>query len=123
MAGSTSIADCRASSLISTDQCKHGGWRHLVDRNGTPFKNQGDCVSYVATGGRNLADGPSPASSPTIGRSPAAGSSTGSSSAASTKARTGGRSRRRARHALHRRSGGHARLSERGHKSVRRLRR
>jgi hypothetical protein len=32
----------------SKDQCKNGGWRTF----GT-FKNQGDCVSFVATGGKN----------------------------------------------------------------------
>jgi hypothetical protein len=31
------------------DQCKKGGWRQF----GTTFKNQGDCVSFVATGGKN----------------------------------------------------------------------
>ena len=30
------------------DQCKHGGWRNFG-----VFKNQGDCVSFVATGGGN----------------------------------------------------------------------
>lgn len=30
-------------------QCKHGGWRSF----GTLFKNQGDCVSFFATGGKN----------------------------------------------------------------------
>ena len=29
----------------------------LRDNTGTPFKNQGDCVSFVATGGKNTADG------------------------------------------------------------------
>ena len=29
------------------DQCKNGGWQSLG------FKNQGDCVSYFATGGKN----------------------------------------------------------------------
>jgi hypothetical protein len=33
----------------SKDQCKKGGWRTF----GSVFKNQGDCVSFVATGGRN----------------------------------------------------------------------
>lgn len=28
------------------DQCKKNGWRSLSDQNGTPFKNQGQCVSY-----------------------------------------------------------------------------
>jgi hypothetical protein len=41
----------------SKDQCKSGGWRNYADANGTPFKNQGDCVSYVATGGKNKANG------------------------------------------------------------------
>ena len=31
------------------DQCKNGGWKTF----GSVFKNQGDCVSFVATGGRN----------------------------------------------------------------------
>jgi hypothetical protein len=39
------------------DQCKNGGWQTLVDNNNTPFKNQGDCVSYVATRGKNKANG------------------------------------------------------------------
>jgi hypothetical protein len=39
----------------TTGQCKKGGWKALTDRFGTSFKNQGDCVSYVATDGRNLA--------------------------------------------------------------------
>ncbi len=39
----------------SAKQCKGGGWQNLTDTNGTPFKNQGDCVSFVATGGTNLA--------------------------------------------------------------------
>ena len=29
--------------------CKNGGWKNY----GTSFENQGDCVSYVATRGRN----------------------------------------------------------------------
>jgi hypothetical protein len=36
--------------LAPTDkeQCKHGGWQNYPQ-----FKNQGDCVSFVATGGKN----------------------------------------------------------------------
>ena len=34
------------------NQCKHGGWKSF----GTMFKNQGDCVSYLATGGLPPAD-------------------------------------------------------------------
>jgi hypothetical protein len=36
----------------SKDQCRNGGWRDFG-----VFKNQGDCVSFVATGGRNLPAG------------------------------------------------------------------
>jgi hypothetical protein len=32
----------------SKDQCKNGGWRRFG-----VFKNQGDCVSFVATRGKN----------------------------------------------------------------------
>lgn len=41
----------------SKNQCKKGGWTLYTDSAGNPFKNQGDCVSYVATEGRNPADG------------------------------------------------------------------
>jgi hypothetical protein len=39
------------------DQCKNGGWMNVTDANGNHFKNQGDCVSYVATHGKNQANG------------------------------------------------------------------
>lgn len=35
------------------DQCKNNGWKAVVDSNGNSFKNQGDCVSFVATNGKN----------------------------------------------------------------------
>jgi hypothetical protein len=35
------------------EQCQNGGWRAFPG-----FKNQGDCVSYVATGGRNQPHSP-----------------------------------------------------------------
>ena len=38
----------------SKDECKDGGWQKF---DSPTFKNQGDCVSYVATGGRNGAAG------------------------------------------------------------------
>ena len=44
-------------SPTSKDQCKNGGWHNYADANGTAFKNQGDCVSYVATRGRNPGNG------------------------------------------------------------------
>jgi hypothetical protein len=37
----------------SKDQCKNGGWQTFG-----VFKNQGDCVSFVATGGKNPPSGP-----------------------------------------------------------------
>jgi hypothetical protein len=37
-----------APSPTSKDQCKNGGWRDFG-----VFENQGDCVSFVATGGKN----------------------------------------------------------------------
>ncbi|HEX6348092.1 MAG TPA: hypothetical protein VF160_01740 [Candidatus Dormibacteraeota bacterium] len=35
--------------------CMDGGWQQVSDASGTPFKNEGDCVSYVATQGSNSA--------------------------------------------------------------------
>jgi hypothetical protein len=37
----------------SKEQCKNGGWRSFGK-----FKNQGDCISFVATGGKNPPSGP-----------------------------------------------------------------
>jgi hypothetical protein len=36
----------------SKDQCRNGGWRNFPG-----FKNEGDCVSYVATKGKNKPSG------------------------------------------------------------------
>ena len=44
-------------TLPTAEQCKKDGWRSMVDKYDTPFKNQGDCVSYFATGEKNLAAG------------------------------------------------------------------
>lgn len=46
----TTFSDFLVESLLPTnvDQCKNGGWRAFG-----VFKNQGDCVSFVATGGKN----------------------------------------------------------------------
>jgi hypothetical protein len=38
----------------SKSDCKNGGWESFND---PAFKNQGDCVSYAATGGRNGGNG------------------------------------------------------------------
>jgi hypothetical protein len=31
----------------SKSDCKHGGWKNLADDEGRPFRNQGQCVSFV----------------------------------------------------------------------------
>ena len=36
------------------DDCKSGGWESMLDTSGNSFKNQGDCVSFFATKGKNL---------------------------------------------------------------------
>ena len=41
----------------SKSDCKDGGWQTVVDDQGNLFKNQGDCVSYVATAGKNPGSG------------------------------------------------------------------
>jgi hypothetical protein len=42
-----------ASNGAVQKQCKHGEWQSV----GTGFKNQGDCVSFFATGGKNPPSG------------------------------------------------------------------
>lgn len=37
------------------DECKNGGWQNFNGK--YTFRNQGDCVSFVATGGKNLPKG------------------------------------------------------------------
>jgi hypothetical protein len=45
----TLIRPCQPPLLPTTkDQCKNGGWRNFAG-----FKTQGDCVSFVATKGKN----------------------------------------------------------------------
>ena len=31
-------------------ECRHGGWRRLVDAHGMPFANQRRCIRFVRTG-------------------------------------------------------------------------
>jgi choice-of-anchor C domain-containing protein len=40
-------------TIPTKSDCKHGGWQTMIDGAGNHFKNQGDCVSYFATGGKN----------------------------------------------------------------------
>jgi hypothetical protein len=59
MRGSNFDSDDRLIGTLVVDElgkedCKAGGWKALHDLSGAPlFKNQGDCVSFVATEGRN----------------------------------------------------------------------
>src|SRR6478735_8942914 len=48
MASPAGAADANAAAKAS---CKNNGWKTLVRADQTPFKNQGDCVSYAAQGG------------------------------------------------------------------------
>jgi len=38
------------SVATNKDQCKNDGWKTRVRADNTPFKNQGDCVSYTSNG-------------------------------------------------------------------------
>lgn len=44
-------------TLPTVDMCKKGGWESMIDSEGNTFKNQGDCVSFFATNGKNLGAG------------------------------------------------------------------
>jgi hypothetical protein len=53
------IDDVTVTQIASGgDDCKKDGWMTVIDSSGNPynFKNQGDCVSFFATGEKNLAD-------------------------------------------------------------------
>ena len=41
-------------TVPTKSDCKQGGWQTMIDTSGNHFKNQGDCVSFFATGGKNL---------------------------------------------------------------------
>jgi hypothetical protein len=42
---------CSGNNVPTTAaQCKNGGWTQTVHADGTPFKNQGDCLQYVNNG-------------------------------------------------------------------------
>ncbi len=50
--GDIVVTDAQPPLPTAKDQCKNNGWRNFPG-----FKNQGDCVSFVATGGRNQSAG------------------------------------------------------------------
>ena len=60
--------------------CKDDGWLTIVDQNGNGFKNQGDCVSYFASDGRNPGT-----SAATVGESPDAAAPTSTRAAEEAK--------------------------------------
>jgi hypothetical protein len=39
-----------ANAAAVKDDCKNGGWRSMTRADGSPFKNQGDCIQYTNTG-------------------------------------------------------------------------
>lgn len=47
VAGDLVVHDAVVPTSIS--QCLHGGWQHVVDDAGQPFRNQGLCVTFVRT--------------------------------------------------------------------------
>jgi hypothetical protein len=49
----SSLAQPVPLAPTSKDQCKNNGWRNFPQ-----FKSQGECVSFVATGGKNPPAGP-----------------------------------------------------------------
>jgi hypothetical protein len=53
--GTTTAQPNPATIGYTKDQCKGGGWQTNFPA-GT-FKNQGDCVSFFATGGKNPPSG------------------------------------------------------------------
>ena len=46
----TSAVPVPQTKDVIKDDCKEGGWQNLSRTDGTPFKNQGDCIQYVNTG-------------------------------------------------------------------------
>jgi hypothetical protein len=51
------IDDVEVTQVVYTGtDCKKDGWMTMTDSLGVYFKNQGDCVSFYATGEANLAD-------------------------------------------------------------------
>ena len=39
-----------SNAAAAKDDCKNGGWQSLTRADGTPFKNQGDCIQYTNKG-------------------------------------------------------------------------
>ena len=56
------MTETAVTAATKTD-CMNDGWKTMTDRLGNGFKNQGDCVSYFATDGKNLGSVTSPTTS------------------------------------------------------------
>ena len=39
-----------SNAAVAKDDCKNGGWQSLTRADGSPFKNQGDCIQYTNKG-------------------------------------------------------------------------
>ncbi len=48
--GPQASAELYISVPTDKDQCKNGGWMTLFRDDGSPFKNQGNCIQFVNTG-------------------------------------------------------------------------
>jgi hypothetical protein len=49
--GVGTVFNCSGNNVPTTEaQCKNGGWTRTTRPDGTPFKNQGDCIQFVNTG-------------------------------------------------------------------------
>jgi len=44
-------ANAGGGNSENAQSCQHGDWQFYVTSDGTPFNNEGDCVSYAAQGG------------------------------------------------------------------------
>jgi len=51
LAVGVATATAGAGNSENAKRCQKGGWQYWVRADLTPFKNQGDCVSYAAHGG------------------------------------------------------------------------
>ena len=49
-AGAFEVQAACANPPANKDQCKNNGWQTVSRPDGTPFKNQGDCIQFVNTG-------------------------------------------------------------------------
>lgn len=60
--GSSASASIAIKLPVATTakMCKNGGWQYATDDLGNVFKNQGDCVSFVATKGKSKGAGGAP---------------------------------------------------------------